>query len=103
VLIAGTLLLTAGELWHSIGAWELSYKYAPEDRRTEYLSIFALGNSVQDVVGPPLITIVVLGWAGAGWAVLACLLLGAVLVLPVSVAGLDRRLVVVGGGTPCTS
>ncbi|EGG48663.1 membrane transport protein [Streptomyces griseoaurantiacus M045] len=97
VLLAATVLLTAGELWHSIGAWELSYKYAPEHRKAEYLSIFALGNSVQDVLGPPLITVVVLGWGGAGWAVLGALLLAAVLVLPLPVARLDRRLLTAKG------
>ncbi|MEU9474360.1 MFS transporter [Streptomyces sp. NPDC048191] len=92
-LMAATVLLTLGELWQSIGAWELSYRYAPEHRKAEYLSIFALANSAQDVLGPPLITVVVLGWGGAGWAALGALLLGAVLLLPLPVARLDHRLV----------
>ncbi|GGN01294.1 MFS transporter [Streptomyces fuscichromogenes] len=96
-LVVATLLLTAGELWHSIGSWELSYKYAPEHRKAEYLSIFALGNSVQDVLGPPLITVVVLGFGGAGWAALGALLLCAVLLLPLPVARLDHRLVTAKG------
>lgn len=102
MLVLATLLLTAAELWQSVGAWELSYAYAPEDRKAEYLSIFALGNSAQDVLGPPLVTVVVLGWGEAGWAALAALLLGAVLVLPLPVARLDERLATAEGTQPST-
>lgn len=102
MLVIATLLLTAAELWQSVGAWELSYAYAPEDRKAEYLSIFALGNSAQDVLGPPLVTVVVLGWGEAGWAALAALLLGAVLVLPLPIAQLDKRLATTEGTRPST-
>ncbi|MFK4208155.1 MFS transporter [Streptomyces sp. NPDC030920] len=102
-LVVATLLLTAGELWQSVGAWELSYAYAPEHRKAEYLSIFALGNSAQDVLGPPLITIVVLGWGGAGWVTLAAVLLGAVLLLPLPIARLDHRLATAEGAPTSTS
>ncbi|GAA2415186.1 hypothetical protein GCM10010433_12750 [Streptomyces pulveraceus] len=47
---------------------EPSYAHAPEHRKADCLADFALGNSAQDVLGPPLITVVVLGWGGAGWA-----------------------------------
>ncbi|WNF29201.1 MFS transporter [Streptomyces sp. C11-1] len=71
--LAACVLLTAGELWQAAGAWELSYTYAPEDRRNVYLSVFSLGFAVQDMAGPLLITAVVLVQGPPGWLGLAAL------------------------------
>lgn len=90
LLVLATLLLTGGELWQSAGAWTLSYRYALEDRRGEFLSIFALGPALQNVLGPILVTIVVLDQGVAGWAILAAILAAAVAVLRVCVYELER-------------
>src|SRR5690606_10979807 len=41
------LLLTCGELWQAVRAWELSYVLAPERSRSAYLTVFNLGRSAQ--------------------------------------------------------
>ncbi|MGW7046860.1 MFS transporter [Streptomyces avermitilis] len=71
--LAACVLLTAGELWQAAGGWELSYAYAPDDRKNVYLCVFSLGASVQDMVGPLLITGIVLAQGPAGWLGLAAL------------------------------
>ncbi|MFJ7209314.1 MFS transporter [Streptomyces sp. NPDC098789] len=96
-LLAGALLLVAcvaltfGEMWQAVGSWDLSYAFAPEDRRGTYLSVFSLGNSGQRIVGPALVTGVVIGTGAVGWAALgAVFCLASVLVPPVTRA-LERQ------------
>ncbi|MFC8223972.1 MFS transporter [Streptomyces sp. NPDC057362] len=71
--LAACVLLTAGELWQAAGGWELSYAYAPVDRKNVYLSVFSLGAAVQDMVGPLMITGLVLARGPAGWLGLSAL------------------------------
>ncbi|MEV4628242.1 MFS transporter [Micromonospora sp. NPDC049523] len=86
VLLAA-IALTLGELWHSAGAWGISFELAPPDRRTEYLAVFNLGTIVQGIVGPTLVTALVLPHGGWGW-----LLLGtALLLVAVTVPAVVRR------------
>ncbi|RNL72753.1 MFS transporter [Streptomyces sp. I6] len=85
VLLAACVLLTFGEMWQAVGGWELSYDFAPEDRKGVYLSVFSLGNTGQRIVGPALITSVVIAAGPAGWIGLAVLFgLAALLVRPVT-------------------
>ncbi|PPI55138.1 MFS transporter [Rathayibacter toxicus] len=77
-LIVAILLFTCGEMWHSAGSWEVSFRLAPESARSSYLSVFALGIAAQDTIGPLLFSAVVLPNGGLGWMGLALLfLLGA--------------------------
>jgi MFS family permease len=71
---AAVALLTFGALWQSASSWSLSYELADPRHRTAYLSTFQLGQSVQAVAAPWLITSVVFRARG-GW-----LLFGAVVV-----------------------
>lgn len=90
LLVVGTVLLTAGELWQSAGAWTLSYRYALDDRKGEFLSIFALGQALQNVVGPLIITIVVLNHGAVGWVILAGILGCTLFFLGACVSELER-------------
>ena len=64
-------LLTLGENLHSIAAWQVSFELAPDGRRSEYLSAFNSGSGLQRIVGPVLMTGVVLALPTTGWLVLA--------------------------------
>jgi hypothetical protein len=76
VLGAGCVLLTAGEVLQSAGAWGLAYGLAPEGRHGEYLGAFAMGTRVYDTVGPVLVSTLVLGLGPAGWVLLGLLFAG---------------------------
>ncbi|MES4890668.1 MFS transporter [Streptomyces sp. NPDC096012] len=85
VLALGCVLLTFGEMWQATGGWELSYDWAPEDQKGVYLSVFSLGGTGQRIVGPALITSVVIAAGPAGWIGLAAAFcLAALLVTPVT-------------------
>lgn len=60
-MLAGAVaLLTLGENLHSVAGWELSFLLSDPDRRAQYLSLFSLGYTVQLIIGPLLVTSVVL-------------------------------------------
>lgn len=71
--LLAVVVVTFAENVHAMAAWELSYRLAPEGRSAEYLAVFQLSTGVNSVVGPLLVTAVVLPAAAAGWAVLAVL------------------------------
>jgi MFS family permease len=71
LLIGATLLVTAAELWQTVGGWNLSYAMAPEAQRPEYLAVFSLSSSAQRIIGPPLFTLVVIPLGSWGWLLLA--------------------------------
>src|SRR5215469_641891 len=68
------VLLTFAGLWQSASSWSLSYELADPGHRTAYLSTFQLGQSLQAVAAPWIITSVIFHARG-GW-----LLFGAVVV-----------------------
>ncbi|MGK5113669.1 MFS transporter [Geodermatophilus sp. CPCC 205506] len=70
-LLIAAVALTLGEVWQSIGAWGLSYALSPEDRRNYYLSVYNLGQPVAAIIGPVLLTTVVLSAGAVGWLALA--------------------------------
>lgn len=74
LLVLAIGLLTAGELTQSAAAWQVSFALAPPERRGSYLAAFSLGESVQVIIGPVLLTglVVAMGWAG--WLAVGLLL-----------------------------
>ncbi|MFE9694998.1 MFS transporter [Micromonospora sp. NPDC005806] len=75
VLVAGTVMLTIGELTQSAGAWGITATLPPEDRRGEYTGAFKLGGQLQQSLGPAGLTMLAIGTGGWGWLVIAVLML----------------------------
>ncbi|MDG9712469.1 MFS transporter [Streptomyces sp. DH10] len=69
--VLAVVLLTLGENVHSVAVWNLSYELSPAPARARYLAAFSLGMTGQQIVGPVLMTGVLLPLGTAGWAVLA--------------------------------
>jgi MFS family permease len=67
--VLAVLALTLGENMHSVAAFELSHRLAPERGMGGYLGVFNLGWSAQVAVGPPFMTAVVLRGV-VGWGAL---------------------------------
>ncbi|AND17186.1 MFS transporter [Rathayibacter tritici] len=80
-LVVGVAALTLGELWASASGWGMAFALAPERAQGEYQSVFALGATAQDTVGPILMTAFVLTAGPVGWLVvgLIAVLSGALL------------------------
>ncbi|SDN92590.1 MFS transporter [Lentzea jiangxiensis] len=67
LLVAAAALQVLGEMMLASGAWEISFSLAPADRQGQYQGFFSTGTAVARMVGPALLTTVVLGWGALGW------------------------------------
>lgn len=71
LLLTAVLLHTVGELWQAAGGWGVSYSMAPTGRIADYQAAFTFTNAGRDVVGPVVVTALVVNWGPPGWFVLA--------------------------------
>ncbi|GAB3655041.1 MFS transporter [Actinocorallia lasiicapitis] len=85
LLVGAVTFLTLGELLQSAGGWSLSYSLAPPQARAEYLSTFTLGLSAQHVLGPAIVTLLVITHGTPGWLALATLFTLTSTALPLAV------------------
>lgn len=76
ILLVAAALQACAEMMQASGAWEISFGLAPEGRHGQYQGFFGSGFTVARMLGPLVVTTLVLGWGTAGW-----LLLGAVFAL----------------------
>jgi MFS family permease len=76
VLVVAAALLTFGEMKLASGAWEISFGLAPADKQGQYQGFFGTGPAVARMLGPALLTTLVLGWGAVGWMVVGALFLG---------------------------
>lgn len=77
LLVLAISLLTAGELTQSAAGWQVSFALTEEERRGSYLAAFSLGETVQTIIGPVLLTGLVVAGGWAGWLAIGGLLLAA--------------------------
>ncbi|MBF8194053.1 MFS transporter [Nonomuraea sp. K274] len=82
LILVAVVLLTGAEMWQAAGSWGISYELAPSDRRSEYLSVFSLGTTLQSIIGPVLLTALVVPHTTVGWLGLGLLFVVTGLVLP---------------------
>ena len=76
VLVIAAALLTLGEMKLASGAWEISFGLAPADKQGQYQGFFGTGPAIARMLGPALLTTVVLGWGPIGWIAVGALFLG---------------------------
>ncbi|HEY1618834.1 MAG TPA: MFS transporter [Streptosporangiaceae bacterium] len=96
--LAAIVALTLGELWQSASGWTLSYELAQPENRTAYLSTFQLGNSLQSVVAPWVITALLFPARG-GWLMFGLIVLAAGLAVRLAV---PRKAIGLDSGGPAT-
>jgi len=100
-LLAVTILLTAAalqslaEMMQAGGAWEISFGLAPEGRHGQYQGFFTSGFTVARMLGPLLLTTVILGWGTIGWVVLGTVFLLAGLAMGPAVRWAERDRVII--------
>ncbi|HEX5567997.1 MAG TPA: MFS transporter [Streptomyces sp.] len=77
VLLAATGILVLGEMALASAVWEISFGLAPEGRQGQYQGFFGTGLAVARMLGPLLLTWLVLGRGTAGWLALGTVFLAA--------------------------
>ncbi|WP_326819334.1 MFS transporter [Streptosporangium sp. NBC_01756] len=82
VLLVAACLQVLGEMMLASGAWEIGFDLAPPDRQGQYQGFFGAGTAVARMLGPLLLTTLIVTWGPPGW-----FLLGALFVLAGSAMG----------------
>ncbi len=77
VLLAAALLQVVAEMMQASGSWEISFGLAPADKQGQYQGFFGSGVAVARMVGPLLLTALILGLGATGWLILGALFLTA--------------------------
>ncbi|MFF0055886.1 MFS transporter [Streptomyces microflavus] len=90
VAVLAILLITAGELWQSAGAFGIGYGLAPETARGEYLGAFHLRMVVQATLGPAMVAWFATDLAPYGWAIVAAALLAGAMLIGPAVRRVER-------------
>ncbi|MEV6401156.1 MFS transporter [Streptomyces sp. NPDC051907] len=90
VLLTGAALQVAGEMMQSAGAWQISFDLAPAGRQGQYQGFFGSGVSVARMLGPLLLTTLIVGWGVVGWLLLGVLFLAAGLAMAPAVRWAQR-------------
>jgi len=75
VLLAGAALQVVGEMAQAAGSWEIGFGLAPEGRQGQYQGLFGAGTAVARMLGPVLLTGLILVGGALGWVVLGGLFL----------------------------
>ncbi len=83
-------LLTVGENLHAVAGWELSFLLSNPEWRMQYLSLYSLGVTAQMIVGPVLMTSLVINWGGGGMLLMVILFVAAMLLTTVAVRSHPR-------------
>jgi MFS family permease len=76
VLLVAAGMQALAEMMQASGSWEISFGLAPAGRHGQYQGFFGSGFAVARMLGPLLVTTVVISWGTVGW-----LLLGTVFLL----------------------
>ncbi|MGF1431044.1 MFS transporter, partial [Kitasatospora sp. LaBMicrA B282] len=92
LLVAAIVALSAGEVITTSATWNLSIALAPDGARGRYLSVFGLGLATERVLGPVLVTGLLLGSGAVGWT-------GAAVVFALAGAAAER-VALAGGARP---
>jgi MFS family permease len=75
ILIVAASIQVVSEMMQSSGAWEISFDLAPADKHGQYQGFFGTGTAVARMLGPLLLTTLIVGWGAPGWLLLGGLFL----------------------------
>jgi hypothetical protein len=77
VLLTAAAVQVLGEMMPGAAAWELGFGLAPADRQGQYQGFFGMGPQIARMLGPVVMTTLLIGWGTPGWLVLGGLFLAA--------------------------
>ncbi|MEU4235051.1 MFS transporter [Nonomuraea sp. NPDC026600] len=67
ILLAAAGLQVYGEMLLGAGAWEIGFALAPADKQGQYQGFFGTGVAVARMLGPVILTTLVIGGGTLGW------------------------------------
>jgi MFS family permease len=75
VLLLGCTIQVFGEMMHGAGGWELGFGLAPAGKQGQYQGFYGMAPQLARMLGPVLLTTLLLGGGTWGWLVLGVLFL----------------------------
>ncbi|GAA3108654.1 MFS transporter [Streptosporangium carneum] len=75
VLLVAAGIQVAGEMTQASGSWQIGFDLAPPDRQGQYQGFFGAGTAVARMLGPLLLTAMIVEWGPPGWFLLGGLFL----------------------------
>jgi MFS family permease len=69
------VLQSLAEMMQASGSWEISFDLAPDGRHGQYQGFFGSGFTVARMLGPLLVTTLIISWGTTGWLLLGVLFL----------------------------
>ncbi|MFF5181796.1 MFS transporter [Micromonospora sp. NPDC000316] len=77
VLLAAAAVQVLGEMVQASSSWELGFALAPPDRQGQYQGFFGMAPQIARMLGPVLLTTLLMGLGTIGWLMLGGLFLAA--------------------------
>ncbi|WP_433514187.1 MFS transporter [Nonomuraea sp. CA-143628] len=77
ILLAAAGLQAYGEMLLGAGAWEIGFALAPADKQGQYQGFFGTGMAVARMLGPVVLTTLVIGGGTLGWLLVGGLFVAA--------------------------
>jgi MFS family permease len=77
LLLTATAIQTLGEMMQSPATWEVSFGLTPEGRHGQYQAFFGSGLTVAELIGPLVLTGLLVYWGSFGWLLLGALFVAA--------------------------
>ncbi|MGW5044727.1 MFS transporter [Streptomyces griseoluteus] len=91
VLLLAACVQVFGEMLLGSGSWEIGFALAPADKQGQYQGFYGAGTAVARLIGPLLLTTLILSWGTGGWLVVGALFLGAGLAMGPAVRWAEAR------------
>jgi len=91
VLVVAAAVQVLGEMLQGAGSWEIGFALAHPDRQGQYQGFFGMGPQIARMLGPVLVTTLLLGWGAPGWLALGGLFLAAGAAFGPAVRRAERR------------
>ncbi|WP_214319214.1 MFS transporter [Nonomuraea sediminis] len=89
LLVAGGLQV-AGEMLLSSGSWEIGFGLAPADKQGQYQGFFGIAPAMARMLGPAVLTTLIIGWGAAGWLIVGVIFVTAGAVMAPAVRWAER-------------
>lgn len=90
VLLVAALIQVLGEMMQGAAAWELGFGLAPADKQGQYQGFFGMAPQIARMLGPVVVTTLLIGWGTLGWLVLGALFLAAGLAMTPALRWAER-------------